>query len=69
MPAPQRAHRVRKDEKMRFLVTSTLAVGLALATSSAALAQTPALIEAFKDCAAYSVSGANGKVCYVASQP
>ena len=54
---------------MRFLVTSTLAVGLALATSSAALAQTPALVEAFKDWAAYSVNGANGKVCYVASQP
>lgn len=54
---------------MRFLVTSILAAGVALASASASNAQTPALVEAFKDWAAYSVDGTNGKVCYVASQP
>lgn len=54
---------------MRFLVTSALAVGLALSMTGASIAQTPALIQGFSDWAAYSVDGPNGKVCYVASQP
>lgn len=54
---------------MRFLVILALSAGLALTSIGAANAQTPALIEAFEDWAAYSVDGPNGKVCYVASQP
>lgn len=54
---------------MRFLVVSVSAALLAITTFGAANAQTPKLVEAFKDWAAYAVDGANGKVCYVASQP
>ncbi len=59
-----------KDEgNMRFLMGLALAAIMAVATITTAAAQTPQLVEAFKDWAAYSVSGPNGKVCYVASQP
>lgn len=54
---------------MRFLVVSALTAVLAFTTFGGANAQTPKLVEGFKDWAAYSVDGANGKVCYVASQP
>lgn len=54
---------------MRFLMVSAFTALLALAASGAANAQTPSLLEEFSDWAAYSVDGANGKVCYVASQP
>lgn len=54
---------------MRFLVVSALTALLALSTFGSANAQTPQLVEAFNDWAAYSVDGQNGKVCYVASQP
>lgn len=54
---------------MRVWLISVLSAVLALATVSTVNAQTPALVESFNDWAAYSVDGANGKVCYVASQP
>ena len=54
---------------MRFLVVSALTALLSLTTFGVANAQTPKLVEAFKDWAAYSVNGANGQICYVASQP
>ena len=54
---------------MRFFWISAFTILLGIAGSNAANAQTPKLVEAFKDWAAYSVDGPNGKVCYVASQP
>lgn len=57
---------------MRFLVVAALTASLGFTAFGAVgtvQAQTPQLVEAFSDWAAYSVDGANGKVCYVASQP
>ncbi|MEO1065841.1 MAG: invasion associated locus B family protein [Pseudomonadota bacterium] len=54
---------------MRTLILSCFTAAAMMVVASAAQAQAPALLEAFKDWAAYSVDGPNGKVCYVASQP
>ena len=61
------AHKKRFDMmQARTLVTAFLTFAL---SGGAALAQTPTLIEQFKDWAAYSYGGAKGKVCYALSKP